>query len=176
MAELSLGQLFELGLAKAIVGDPNVRISGIRHDSRRCEPGDLFVAVAGAHPFTRQVVGPVLHAECGRAGVVVEQEDVHAAPPINELPADGPHVPANLRETLNQVKSEQVQDLMDSIGATGRIDVDCADSTDFITSVADEILADVLVIGRSMDDSLIGRLRTHSMNLIRESPCPVISI
>lgn len=101
---------------------------------------------------------------------------IHAAPPIDETPSDGPHLPANLRETLNRVKSEQVQDLMESIGATGRVDVDCADTADFVASVAGEILADVLVIGRSMDDSLIGRLRTHSMNLIRESPCPVISI
>jgi UDP-N-acetylmuramoyl-L-alanyl-D-glutamate--2,6-diaminopimelate ligase len=48
MAELSLRELQELGLATAVVGDADVRVRGIRHDSRRCESGDLFVAVAGA--------------------------------------------------------------------------------------------------------------------------------
>ena len=32
-----------------IVGDGDVRVSGVRHDSRAVEPGDLFVARRGAH-------------------------------------------------------------------------------------------------------------------------------
>jgi nucleotide-binding universal stress UspA family protein len=36
--------------------------------------------------------------------------------------------------------------------------------------------ADLLIIGRALDPGLLGRLRTHSYTLIRESPCPVISI
>jgi nucleotide-binding universal stress UspA family protein len=35
--------------------------------------------------------------------------------------------------------------------------------------------ADLLVIGRSRQHGL-GRLRTHSYAIIRESPCPVLSI
>ena len=101
---------------------------------------------------------------------------IHAAPPVEGLPSNGPGSPLDMRETVNQVKTEQVQELMKTVGATGRIDVDCAETSDFISSVADEVVADVLVIGRSTDDSLIGRLRTHSMSLIRDSPCPVISI
>jgi len=101
---------------------------------------------------------------------------IHASPPVDALPAEGLYHPANLRETVNQMKTEQIEQLLRSIGAAARIDVDCADTTDFIASAADEMVADLLVIGRSMDDSLIGRLRTHSLSLIRESPCPVISI
>lgn len=101
---------------------------------------------------------------------------IHASPPVENLPSDGPQFPANLRETVNKMKAEQIEELLRSIGATARVDADCADTTDFVTSAADEMVADLLVIGRSMDDSLIGRLRTHSLSLIRESPCPVISI
>jgi len=32
-----------------IVGDPSVRVSGVQQDSRRVQPGDLFVARKGAH-------------------------------------------------------------------------------------------------------------------------------
>ena len=47
MAELTLAALVERGLARAVVGDDQVRVAGIRHDSRACEPGDLFAAIAG---------------------------------------------------------------------------------------------------------------------------------
>lgn len=36
--------------------------------------------------------------------------------------------------------------------------------------------ADLLIIGRASGKGMLGRLRTHSYALIRESPCPVISI
>jgi UDP-N-acetylmuramoyl-L-alanyl-D-glutamate--2,6-diaminopimelate ligase len=49
MAELSLFELVARGLAHSVLGDANVRVRGIRHDSRRAEPGDLFVAIAGEH-------------------------------------------------------------------------------------------------------------------------------
>ena len=101
---------------------------------------------------------------------------IHASPPVDDLPSDGPQRPADLRQAVNRMKTEQIEQLLNSIGATARIDVDCAETTELVTSAADEMVADVLVIGRSMDDSLIGRLRTHSLSLIRESPCPVISI
>ncbi|HKU43618.1 MAG TPA: Mur ligase family protein, partial [Polyangiales bacterium] len=48
MAELSLAELVDRGFAQRVLGDGSVRVRGIKHDSRRCEPGDLFTAVAGA--------------------------------------------------------------------------------------------------------------------------------
>ncbi|HEY2733783.1 MAG TPA: Mur ligase domain-containing protein, partial [Polyangiales bacterium] len=48
MAELSLAELERLGIVQRIEGDAATVVRGIRHDSRRCEPGDLFVAVASA--------------------------------------------------------------------------------------------------------------------------------
>jgi UDP-N-acetylmuramoyl-L-alanyl-D-glutamate--2,6-diaminopimelate ligase len=47
MAEMSLAALVDLGLARRVIGDAAVRVRGIKHDSRRVEPGDLFVAIAG---------------------------------------------------------------------------------------------------------------------------------
>jgi UDP-N-acetylmuramoyl-L-alanyl-D-glutamate--2,6-diaminopimelate ligase len=48
MAELTLSELVRLGIVQRVLGDASVSVHGIRHDSRRCEPGDLFVAVASA--------------------------------------------------------------------------------------------------------------------------------
>jgi UDP-N-acetylmuramoyl-L-alanyl-D-glutamate--2,6-diaminopimelate ligase len=47
MAETSLAALVELGLVRRVLGDASVRVRGIKHDSRRVEPGDVFVAIAG---------------------------------------------------------------------------------------------------------------------------------
>jgi UDP-N-acetylmuramoyl-L-alanyl-D-glutamate--2,6-diaminopimelate ligase len=47
MAEMSLAALVDQGLARQVIGDAAVRVRGIKHDSRRVEPGDLFVAIAG---------------------------------------------------------------------------------------------------------------------------------
>jgi len=45
-----------------------------------------------------------------------------------------------------------------------------------IRSVAEDSRADLLIIGRASNGDMMGRLRTHSYTLIRESGCPVISI
>ncbi len=47
MAELSLREAVELGLARELRGDGAQRFGGIRHDSRRVQPGDMFAAIAG---------------------------------------------------------------------------------------------------------------------------------
>jgi nucleotide-binding universal stress UspA family protein len=36
--------------------------------------------------------------------------------------------------------------------------------------------ADLVVIGRSCGNGVVGRLRTNSYAIIRECPCPVISV
>jgi UDP-N-acetylmuramoyl-L-alanyl-D-glutamate--2,6-diaminopimelate ligase len=46
---LRLSSLVAQGFVSEIRGDQNLAISGIKHDSRRVQPGDLFVALAGEH-------------------------------------------------------------------------------------------------------------------------------
>jgi nucleotide-binding universal stress UspA family protein len=45
-----------------------------------------------------------------------------------------------------------------------------------VRSTIEDHAADLLIIGRASGQGMLGRLRTHSYVLIRESPCPVISI
>lgn len=44
---LTLDQLRSTGLVQTIEGDASTVISGVRHDSRAIQPGDLFVAIRG---------------------------------------------------------------------------------------------------------------------------------
>ncbi len=48
MAELALEHFVRAGIARRVQGDASVKVRGVKHDSRRVEAGDLFVAIAGA--------------------------------------------------------------------------------------------------------------------------------
>jgi len=76
MAELALHELLARGYAKSLLGDGDVRVRGIRHDSRRCEPGDLFVAFAGAQADGAQFVQDAV----SRGAVAVLAERALSAP------------------------------------------------------------------------------------------------
>lgn len=45
-----------------------------------------------------------------------------------------------------------------------------------VDSVASALKADLLIIGRGTDAGIFGRLRANSYAIIRESPCPVLSV
>jgi len=45
-----------------------------------------------------------------------------------------------------------------------------------VSHVATEVGADLLFIGRNPDPGTLGRLRTDAYSIIRQSPCPVISV
>jgi hypothetical protein len=53
--------------------------------------------------------------------------------------------------------------------------VECADLTRYVKDMVEETYADVVVIGRSAGKG-VGRLHAHAYALIREAPCPVISV
>lgn len=110
------------------------------------------------------------------AAVGAKLHVVHAAPAIEGLPGEPEHWPANLTQTVTAERTAQVEELMARLGVKGESHVACDEVAAYAPAVAEEIGADLLVIGRSPDAGAIGRLRSHSMSLIRESPCPVVSI
>jgi UDP-N-acetylmuramoyl-L-alanyl-D-glutamate--2,6-diaminopimelate ligase len=80
MAELALAEFVARGWAERVVGDASVTVRGIKHDSRRCEQGDLFVAVAGASSdgadHIRDAIGR------GAVAVLAERPLTAAAPVV----------------------------------------------------------------------------------------------
>jgi nucleotide-binding universal stress UspA family protein len=67
-------------------------------------------------------------------------------------------------------------------GLARAVDVEaplCVTSGDIAGGVREEALrhgADLVVIGRGVLDETLGRLRTHSYGIIRQAPCPVVSV
>ena len=56
------------------------------------------------------------------------------------------------------------------------IDVEGGRVSKVVRSAAEDRKSDLLVIGRAPTSGLPGRLRTNSYAIIREAPCPVISV
>jgi nucleotide-binding universal stress UspA family protein len=45
-----------------------------------------------------------------------------------------------------------------------------------VCTAAERLGADVLVVGRGSAAGMFGRLRTNAYSIIRQSPCPVVSV
>ena len=71
MAAITLSTLLSEGLVDEVVGDGSVALSGIRHDSRRVQPGDLFVAIDGVHQRGTDYVADAIAR--GAAAVLAQQ-------------------------------------------------------------------------------------------------------
>jgi nucleotide-binding universal stress UspA family protein len=61
-------------------------------------------------------------------------------------------------------------------GATATIHVIPGEAAKVVRQVAEEVKANLVVLGRHLDHSILGRLRTHSYAIVREAPCPVLSL
>ena len=69
---MTLRELNGRGIGGRIVGSDSVVITGVQHDSRRAEKGDLFVAVPGeTHDGARFVRDALEH---GAVAVMTESE------------------------------------------------------------------------------------------------------
>lgn len=77
---MTLRELNGRGVEGRIVGSGSVVVTGVQHDSRRAERGDLFVAIAGAtHDGTRFVRDALEH---GAVAVMTENEVPHDVPQL----------------------------------------------------------------------------------------------
>ena len=66
--------------------------------------------------------------------------------------------------------------LLDGVGAEADLSIEAGEPAQVICSAAVRVAADVLVIGRGSAAGVFGRLRTNAYAIIRQSPCPVVSV
>ena len=101
---------------------------------------------------------------------------IHAAPALDAEPTDGQYFTQKLVQMLIHAKEKEVRELIGQVGCKCAVLVDSDDVTRYVPQAAREAEADLLVMGRSPLRGVLGRLRTHAHALIREAPCPVISV
>jgi nucleotide-binding universal stress UspA family protein len=62
------------------------------------------------------------------------------------------------------------------VPAEAAIRVEIGDPAKVVTATAGQMHADLLVIGRACSTGMMGRLREQAYGIVRDSPCPVLSV
>jgi nucleotide-binding universal stress UspA family protein len=95
---------------------------------------------------------------------------------VTATPAPEIYVDADFALAVAKKAAEGLEELVRSTGVKAEIVVEGGEVDKAVSSVAARLQADLLVIGRSPATGILGRLRTHAYSIIRQSPCPVLSV
>ncbi len=98
---------------------------------------------------------------------------VHATAPISDDPE---LMAAEWIARMRENALAELTRLRDQAGAQGRVVVEAGDAASIICSVASRAHAELVVIARGSAAGVFGRLRTNAYAIIRQSPCPVVSV
>ena len=133
--------------------------------------GKILCAV-DLRPESRQVIAWAARfaAEFGS-----ELALVHAVPDAT-IRMDGiTFEPAWNAELLARAR-QQVTALRDEMNVKAEVVMEAGDVPAAVRAAAESTGADLLVVGRGHAHGVLGRLRTHTYGIVRESPCPVLAV
>ena len=80
------------------------------------------------------------------------------------------------RSTVLEAARDELERLKTSVGAPAELLVEAGEVARAICGAALHLGAGLLVIGRGSAAGVFGRLRTNAYAIIRQSPCPVVSV
>lgn len=99
---------------------------------------------------------------------------VHAVPMLES--GQSQYFDPDWRVMLFNRAREQVEKVQQEAGTEAEMILESGDVAKVVDSAAKAAGADLLVIGRSSSEGILGRLRANAYSIIRESPCPVVSV
>ena len=89
----------------------------------------------------------------------------------------------NVAENTTALDQEQqdclerrLQKMTDTVGFPAELLIEHGEPDKAVAEAATRLNAGLLIIGRGSDDSTIGRLRAQAYSIVRQSPCPVLSV
>ena len=82
----------------------------------------------------------------------------------------------SLQSEKREAASRRIEELQSTAGSRARVSIGIGAIKDMVTEEARRLRADVLVIGRSPQSGVSGRLRDLSYAVVRDAPCPVLSV
>ena len=77
---------------------------------------------------------------------------------------------------VGEAVEEELTRLRQTADCEAEILVEAGDPAQVICKAAGRLGSDALVIGRGSAAGVYGRLRTNAYAIIRQSPCPVVSV
>ena len=100
---------------------------------------------------------------------------------VHSVPGIDPRFPSGAANRAHRFLVEQARDDFKDYCSTAGIDapleiVEDVGLVDGIAGAVSKHRADLLIIGRGVTQGPLGRLRTNAHDLIRRSPCPVLSV
>jgi len=98
---------------------------------------------------------------------------VHAYP---SLEGRGGDEVSGWRENASRAAQDEINKMQQKLGLDEPVLLESGDPALVVTNLAVREQADVLVIGRGSAAGVFGRLRANAYAIIRQSPCPVVSV
>lgn len=95
---------------------------------------------------------------------------------VHAIPEAGQHAFADDSEELVSKAEKKAAEVQQCVGTQANLMVLAGDAPQAVCGFASREKADLLVIGRSIHNGLRGRLRANAYSIIRQSPCPVVSV
>lgn len=134
----------------------------------------------GSGTFRKIVVGVDLAARTGEVLAAARELGAEEITVVHAMPVVGdgvqPSMDPSWRMALQAAVTTTLQEAIEKEGLTARTVIEAAGPAQLIRRVAVEQGADLVVIGRHSDHSLLGRLTAQAYSIVRESPCPVLSL
>jgi nucleotide-binding universal stress UspA family protein len=101
-------------------------------------------------------------------------EIAHAAPDSGD--STGNVEEETWRRTAQHRLTEKVDELKRSVQVDARTLIEFDHPARAISALAKRSKSDLVVLGRGVSQGLIGRLRANAYDIIRQCPCPVVSV
>jgi len=95
--------------------------------------------------------------------------------PVSELLL-GPYSEIKLPDYMEDFARAEIQKLQREAGTSADVWLEAAPIAKVVREAAVRRSADLVVIGRGEVGHFAGRMRSHTSSIIRESPCPVLSL
>ncbi len=99
---------------------------------------------------------------------------IHVVPSLEHMP--GEYFERDWEVQVKQTVHKDLEKLLASHAPDADIVIEGGDPADTICEIARQREADLIVIGRGTASGIFGRMRAHAYEIIRDSPCPVVSV
>jgi nucleotide-binding universal stress UspA family protein len=146
------------------------------HAERTNAPNQLVIRkILCAVDFTREGLPLLRSAAAIAKDLGGELRLVHAVPALEaatELSLDVLGTP----ELLYDAAHKEIDKLQGAAGTNAELCLETGDVGKGVRRAALRHGADLVIIGRGRIEETLGRLRSNSYSIIRESPCPVVSV
>ena len=113
--------------------------------------------------------GAQMAERCGAEMVIA-----HAYPSLEGRA--GEYFDPNWRSYFTHIANDEIMRMQQKLGTDAELILESGDPAHVVCNLASLRKSDLLVIGRGSAAGVFGRLRANAYAIIRQSPCPVVSV